>query len=251
MTIFRYVIHPIPVAIATYLSLFLSIDLDSLYIAPSIIHSLLLLSSIAASFAIFAYFRYRASKGKPRIVIFESFENEIDWKDYGTGQVSRSDENSWSGKYSLKKDKNPDPYGGYRLIGKKIKPPFLFCGWIYRSDIAEGRWADRLAIEDENNNGYGFSISHGNRVSAIERREGGKPTKSIKMDGSTPPLNKWYQFIMHVGLSGKLSLSIHDSTGVCLVNINGCWDKKYKEFDRIVIHGGYPYYVDDLKIISI
>ncbi len=203
-------------------------------------------------FSIFAYFRYRIYKSKPNLLFYDSFEDDSEWKKHGSGEVYKSDEKIFSGKYSLKKDANPDPYGGFRLLGKKIRAPFIFSGWIYRSDIEDGRWADRLAIEDENNNGYGFSVSHGNSVTAIERRDGGNAQSGLlKGKGATPPLLKWYHFMMHFGRNGKLNLSIYDSSGVCLININDCKDKRYKEFDRIVVHGGYPYFIDDLKIMSI
>jgi len=57
--------------------------------------------------------------------------------------------------------------------------------------------------------------------------------------------------MMYFGLNGKLSLSIYDVSGVCLVDSIEAKDTKCSEFDRIVIHGGYPYYVDELKIVSI
>lgn len=254
----RFIFHPVPIAIATYLSLVLAlvlvtkgaIDWDSIRVMSLITHALLLLLSLTASFSIFAYYRYRAHKANPNLLFYDNFEDDKDWKKYGSGQVYKSDETSWCGKFSLKKEGNPDPYGGYKLIGKKIKAPFIFSGWIYRSDIENGRWADRLAIEDENNNGYGFSISHGNRVTAIERRDKGKG-RALKIEMSTPPLQKWYHFMMYFGLNGKLNLAIYGSSGICLVNINDCRDNNYKEFDRIIVHGGYPYFIDDIKLMSI
>ena len=186
----------------------------------------------------------------PKLIFFDSIDDAGNWEDYGSGKVYKSDEISWSGKFSLKKDANPDPYGGFRLLGRKIKAPFIFSGWIYRSDIENGRWADRLALEDENNNGYGFSVSHGNRAIGIERRDGGVGTFLPKSGQPTPPLNKWYHFQFYVGLGGTLSLSLYDQNGVQIIGAISVKDNKYKSFDRIVIHGGYPYYIDDLRIMS-
>ena len=74
---------------------------------------------------------------------------------------------------------------------------------------------------------------------------------ALKGEMTTPPLAKWYHFVMYFGLDGKLDLVLYDSLGVCLVNINDCMDNSYKEFDRIIVHGGYPYFIDDVKLMSI
>lgn len=188
----------------------------------------------------------------PRLLFSDNIDNGGSWNNYGLGEVYKTSEKSRSGTYSLKKEANTDPHGGYLLIGKKIEPPFIFSGWVYRSDIANGRWADRIALEDENNNGYGFAVSHGNKLTFIEQRNNGKGQvlRDAEAEAITPQLGSWYLFMMHFGLSGKLSLSIYDSTGVCYVNVKGS-DNSYNLFDRIVIHGGYPYYIDDITIMSI
>ena len=122
---------------------------------------------------------------------------------------------------------------------------------IFRSDIEEGRWADRIAIEDQSNNGYGVCISHGNKRSYIEKRNAGRGIGIGSASVYTPPLNKWYQFMMYYGLNGRFKLNLYDSNGVCIADIPEVSDIEYEEFDRIVIHGGYPYYIDELKVLSI
>ncbi len=186
----------------------------------------------------------------PRIIFVDNFDDASDWRRYGDGEVGITNENSLVGNHSLKKDSHSDPHGGFKLLNRTIKAPFIFSGWIYRSDIANGRWADRLAIEDENNNGYGFSVSHGNRAIGIERRDEGVGTFLPRSGQPTPPLNRWYHFQFYVGLGGTLSLSLYDRNGVQIIGAISVKDKEYKSFDRIVIHGGYPYYIDDLRIMS-
>ena len=209
------------------------------------------LFSATTIFSVFAYHRYKPSKSKPSLLFYDNFYDDIGWEPYGMGTVEKSDEKLWCVSYSLKKDTKSDPNGGYKLIGKKIKAPFIFSGWIYRSNIENGRWTDRLAVEDENNNGYGFGVGHGTKITAIERRDNGVAhSEVLNFKRTTPPLSIWYHFMMCFGLNGKLSLSIHDASGIYLVDLIECKDNNYKEFDRVVVHGGYPYYIDDLKIIA-
>lgn len=246
--------HPIPVGSATYVSLlFVLTDLNwNQFLSMALFnHIILILLSITASFSIFAYVRYKPYKARPQLLFCDNFNADFEWKNYGDGEVFRSNEMSWCGEYSLKKDKNPEPYGGYRMLGKKIKPPFTFSGWICRSNIAEGRWADRIAIEDQDNNGYGLCVSHGNHRTYVEKRKGGRGKGTSAASIYTPPLEKWYHFIMHFGLNGRIKLSLYDINGVCISDVPEVTDRQFNEFDRVVVHGGYPYYIDDLRIISL
>lgn len=187
----------------------------------------------------------------PILIFYDNFYEDTEWKKYGDGKVYKTGEISWCGKFSLKKDSNPDPYGGYRLLGRKIKAQFIFSGWIYRSDIEDGRWADRIAIEDQDNNGYGVCVSHGNHRSYIEKRVGGRGHGIGSASIYTPPLNKWYHFIIHFGLNGRFKLRLYDANGVCIADVPEVNDMQFKEFDRIVVHGGFPYFIGELKIVSI
>ncbi len=257
MRIFKRIIfHPISIAIATYFSLLLAIksaiDWDNIQVISLTTHAILFLLSLTASFSIISYYRSKKniSTSMPELIFLEEFDSDWRWEQYGNGTINRVDQISWSGNSCLIKNRFSDPNGGYKLIGKKITLPFIFSGWIYREDIAEGRWADRLAIEDHDFNGYGFSVSHGNRAIAIERRERGLGVANSPLYNPTPPLGSWYHFLMCFGLNGELILSIYDSSGVCLANVS--WrDNKFQSFDRVVIHGGHPYYIDCLKIVKI
>ena len=244
------ILNPYSLIVLTWYPIFK--DVISLMDETSIILRIIIaLFAATTIFSIFAYHRYKPSKSKPNLLFYDNFDDDIGWESYGMGKVKKSDEKSWRGQYSLKKDTNSDPNGGYKLIGKKLKAPFIFSGWLYRPDIEDGRWADRLAIEDENNNGYGFSVGHGRKITAIERRDKGTAhSEVLNFKRIAPPLSSWYHFMMCFGLNGKLSLSIHDASGIYLVDSIECKDNSYKEFDRIVVHGGYPYYIDDLKIIT-
>lgn len=88
--------------------------------------------------------------------------------------VSRTTEQFYSRGACLKKHHSNDPDGGFKLIGDTITPGFLFSGWIYSpSDRSKDGIADRIAIEDKNNNGYGFIVAHFNDWVGIEKRDNG------------------------------------------------------------------------------
>lgn len=72
----------------------------------------------------------------------------------------------------------------------------------------------------------------------------GKPKKHKS------PSDQWYYFMFFLKEGGEIKLSLYSHNGTPLISVKAK-DSKYKKFDRIVIHGGYPYYIDDLKIISI
>ena len=86
-----------------------------------LIRIILALFSATTIFSIFAYFRYKNYKSKPSLLFFDSFDDDSEWKKHGAGVVYKSDEMVFTGKYSLKKDTNPDPHGGFILLGRKIR----------------------------------------------------------------------------------------------------------------------------------
>ena len=47
---------------------------------------------------------------------------------------------------------------------------------------------------------------------------------------------------------GKFRILIFDEIGGIAVDLSSFVDNKYLFFSQIAVHGGYPYYVDDLKI---
>ena len=255
MKILKFIFHPIPIGLATYVSLVLVVTDGSnwsrILSMELLNHLILILLSLTSSYSIFSYYRYKPYKGKPTLLFYDNFNDDVEWKKYGDGEVFKTNEAYWCGEHSLKKDTNEDPYGGYKLIRKNIKAPFTFTGSILRSDIEEGRWADRIAIENQDNNGYGICISHGNHRTYVEKRVSGRGFGIGSASIYTPPLNKWYHFIIHFGSNGRLKLWLYDFNGVCIADVPEVNDKQFKEFDRVVIHGGYPYYIDDLKIIGI
>lgn len=107
-----------------------------------------------------------------------------------------------------------------------------------------------MGIEDAEFNGYGFSIAHGVKFAAIERRDKGKAVEISKRIHINPPEDTWYQFEFHSSNDGEFVLYLNNSKGDRLVEIPAL-DSTYNRFDRIVIHGGQPYFVDNVRIVRI
>ena len=185
---------------------------------------------------------------EPSVVFKDDFETPTEWPNFGRGSVIYSSDYSRSGNYSLKKDANTDPHGGYKTISKPISRGFIFSGWIYRP-LDGGKNADRLAVEDSEYNGYGFYVEHRRGLLRIERRDNGRDAKIV--DPIIIDLQKvtdcWYQFLFQVKTDSTLDLHIKSDTGDQLASMTAT-DTKYATFDRVVVHGGYTYYIDDIKI---
>jgi hypothetical protein len=182
------------------------------------------------------------------VVFKDDFEIPAGWESYGYGSVIHSSDYSRSGNYSLKKDANNDPHGGYKIIPRPIPLGFVFSGWIYRSsDGAQN--VDRLAIENAEFNGYGFYVDHRRNEFRIERRDKGRPSQIVdsKKINVQKMTDRWYQFLFQVKTDGTLELCLKDSSGDQIAKMTAN-DTKYGTFDRVVVHGGYSYYVDDIKI---
>jgi len=185
------------------------------------------------------------------VFVWGDFGSFAGWNQYLGGRVSHSKEvRPRTGEYCLKKEQGNDPHGGYRIIGKSIGLGFIFSGWIYRPSGKHGGKGDRLGIEDAEFNGYGFSIAHGVKFAAIERRDKGKAVEISKRIHINPPEDTWYQFEFHSSNDGEFVLYLNNSKGDRLVEIPAL-DSTYNRFDRIVIHGGQPYFVDNVRIVRI
>ena len=183
------------------------------------------------------------------VLFADDFEEDSNWINYKSGIVIRSDDHCHNGRYSLKKDKYDDKEGGgFRILDQGIGLGISLTGWIYRPTLGPGGKADRLAIEDTNFNGYGFCVSHGNGRIWIERRDNGDP-KDISLGRRIGPIiNQWYYFRFDMRRDGIFELTLWDQQQSEIGKIVSVGDMSYSWFNRIVVHGGHPYYIDELKV---
>ena len=188
---------------------------------------------------------------KTKLIFVDDFASDKGWQQYDNGSVEIKEGISKSHGRALKKDKNADPSGGYLPIGKTLENGFCFSGWIYSpKERGKKAWGDRLAIEGDNFNGYGFAVAQFQGWAEIERRDGGNTAVCIsERVVFSPPKESWYRFEFIRLKSGEMTLYLYDSSDAKLVQVFAN-DKEYNSFNRIAVHGGYPYYIDDLKITT-
>jgi hypothetical protein len=187
---------------------------------------------------------------KSKILFHDVFDSFDGWNDFKNGQVTHTSEQAHIGSHSLKKSGANDPHGGFKEIGQEIGRGFVFSGWVY-SPVGRSGEADRLAIEDHHFNGYGFAVDRKAHTVFIEQRHEGnrnedKPLSPPKQLG-TSFLECWYHFELVVEAK-RLRLRLYDPDSGTQISTPWVRDNQFSSFDRVVVHGGRPYYVDDLKI---
>ena len=184
------------------------------------------------------------------VVFFDGFETWRGWTNYGSGTVSQSSEESYIGEYSLKKSDNNDPNGGYKLLKKSVGRDIILEGYTYRPSPWSGGSIDRIGVEDSSFNGYSFRVHHTQNYISIDRRTGGSATEiSIRVSWD-PPENEWYFWRLMLYSNGSITFSTYYVNGTLAASVSTT-DSTYSQFDRVVVHGGYEYYVDNLCLKSI
>ncbi|MHA1842397.1 MAG: hypothetical protein ACTSYW_10525 [Candidatus Heimdallarchaeota archaeon] len=199
----------------------------------------------------FVYKLYYSDTGTslPSISSFleDTFETFTGWNAYGDGNISQSSEKAFAGTYSLKKSSNNDPNGGYKLLGLTVERGIAVTGWIYRPSGGSGGTNDCITLEDSSYNGYGINVDHSNNELKIDKRTNATAT-TVASTPFDPPEDSWYQFKFYINTDGTLDLYIFNTAGVELARLEDINDDTYSTFDRVVIRGGYDYYVDNLEI---
>ncbi len=181
------------------------------------------------------------------VVLYDGFETWAGWSDYGLGTVYQSDEQAYEGSFSLKKDSRNDPNGGYKPVGGTVGRGVILQGYTYRPSPWSGGARDRIGLEDPSFNGYTFTVDHLLGRIWIDRRDGGDPTRISARVSWDPPENEWYFWKMIFFANGTIAFQVYDLSGDLLAQVRAT-DTTYTSFDRIVVHGGYEYYVDELTL---
>ncbi len=182
-----------------------------------------------------------------QLVFEDDFSDWSGWNIYGSGDVEHSDEQAQTGTHSLKKTTNNDPDGGYKILGSSVGRDYLFKGWIYRPSGYSGGTQDRISVSDDNFNGYGFAIT-GDEI-RVERRDEGSAT-NISSGTATwdRTEGEWYKFVFYPDSDNTFTLTIYDDEGDEQASVTSNTDNNYSSFDRIVIHGGHEFYVDNILL---
>ena len=204
---------------------------------------------IAGFLTLVLTFRIR-EKYEKRPIFYDDFEG-TSWQNYERGEVVIITKFAHTGNSCLKKDKNSDPHGGFKRLEQKTELGIVLSGWIFSPSRSTGGLGDRIAVEDEKFNGYGFTVAHNSNLIWIDRRDKGVATVIGSQINCPVHMGKWYQFKFYMRIGGKFDLRLYDDSGREFFYTKDISDNKYNKFDRVVVHGGYPYYIDELKIEKI
>ena len=173
------------------------------------------------------------------------FDND-DWTEYRGGELD--DVRRYEGRRNtVRKSSNSDPAGGYAELDEDIGVGFKFTGWFAADTDGSSAKNVRLAISDDNANGYGFNISTGSI--GIERRDAGSGTSISNSVNWSRSEETWYYFEFESNGGNTYTLSIYDEDGNNqLASVTSNSDSTYTRFSRVYIHGGHTFYADDLDV---
>jgi hypothetical protein len=186
------------------------------------------------------------SNGGDVFIFFDDFDNWNGWTNYGSGSVSQY---KYNGDYVLEKSDNCDPNGGYKLLGTTVSNFKLI---VKERRDAEGSDCpyDRYGLEDDNWNGYGiyrkgYTTSTG--YFGWERRDNANGVNQ-HYTILNQPYKDWYiTELKRYGSSINATLYKGDRT---LIGYETGSDSSYSSFDRVVIRGGRPYYVEWIAVAN-
>ncbi|MDY6834320.1 MAG: DUF2341 domain-containing protein [Chloroflexota bacterium] len=187
------------------------------------------------------------SDGDATFEFFDDFEDGdiSDWSQYGSGTVAWAND---SGNGVLLKTANNDPNGGYSLFNNGAIGDFEMICRTNRINTSGGS-QNRYGIEDGSFNGYGprmYGFTGSSQTFAIERRTGGSSAGNIVTTTFTGNPNTWYT-VKFRKYGNILEFELYDSSDVLVQSVSGS-DATYSSFDRFLVHGGYDFWTDDIKV---
>ena len=188
-----------------------------------------------------------ASNGDATFEFFDDFEDGdiSDWSQYINGIVQIADD---GGNYVLLKTAYNDRNGGYSLFNNGALSNFEAVFRTKRIN-ENGGPQNRYGIENGSFNGYGPRMYDFNSLPAnfaIERRTGGVSTNLVIKSTSAYEWNTWMT-VKFRRYGSTLEFELYDSSG-SLVDAISTSNSLYSSFDRFVVHGGWEFYTDDIRV---
>jgi len=184
------------------------------------------------------------SSGAGTFFFYDDFEaGDLGWQTYASGSVEVTSD---SGNPVLRKFSNSDPNGGYRTFSSSIGSfEALFRTKRVNDD---GGGANRYALEDASFGGYGPQLNNFDAASIMlieERTAGSAATLGTDLSLSLVS-NQWYTLVLR-RFGSELELDIFDDSGSLLGSLSRS-DGSVSSFDRFVVHGGFEFYTDDIRV---
>jgi hypothetical protein len=188
-----------------------------------------------------------ASNGDATFEFFDDFEDGSisDWSQYGSGTVQIAND---SGNYVLLKTAYNDSHGGYSLFNNGALSNFEAVFKTKRIN-ENGGAQNRYGIENGSFNGYGPRMADFNSLPAafaIERRSGGGGSNLTSENTSAYQWNSWMT-VKFRKYGTNLEFELYNSSGSLVESISTS-NSSYNSFDRFVVHGGYEFYTDDIRV---
>ena len=189
----------------------------------------------------------RTSEGYDIFDFYDDFERWYGWINYGSGVVYQNC--STFGYCVLVKDRYCDPNGGYKNLGFTIDYPFIYEARLHRRTIS-GCNADRIGLIDDNGNGYGIAIDHlggGNPNNLwFDKRTNYSASATLLKSSFGYVTQVWY-IIRFYWNNGNMGFYVYDNNWNLLTYAT-ITDTSYNAFTRVYVFGGYPYFVDWIRI---
>ncbi len=188
-----------------------------------------------------------ASDGDATFEFFDDFgDGDIsDWYQYGSGVVQIAND---GGNYVLLKTAYNDSHGGYSLFNNGAISGFEAVFKTKRIN-ENGGAQNRYGIENGSFNGYGPRMYDFNSLPsnfAIERRTGGLSTNLTAKSTSAYQWDSWMT-VKFRRYGSTLEFELYNSSGSLVESISTS-NSSYNSFDRFVVHGGYEFYTDDIRV---
>jgi hypothetical protein len=184
-----------------------------------------------------------------KVVFYDDFETFGGWITQGSGTVSQSSTQKYSGSFSAIKNTANDQNGAYKFLSAPVQRNFVLECWIYSESPRVGGGADRISILDSSNNGYGIQITA--TALGIERRDAIVGTL-FSSQAYTRTENVWYRVVFTANSNNTFTLTTFDVSGNQIDTITSSADTTHTgSFDRVAILGGFVYYVDEMSITKL
>jgi hypothetical protein len=112
-----------------------------------------------------------------------------------------------------------------------------------------GGTQNRYGLENGSFNGYGPRMQDFNSLPSaftIERRTGGTGTDLVSKSSSAYEWNNWMT-VKFRKYGSTLEFELYDSSGSLVESVSTS-NSLYSSFDRFVVHGGWDFYTDDIRV---
>ncbi len=193
------------------------------------------------------------SNATSTFVFYDDFEdNDIsDWTTYASGLLSVYSGGVDGSTYSVEKHTNTDPNGGYIAYTPSLSD-FEFIFNTNKHAVGSGAQT-RLGIEDSSYNGYSIQLTDpagGAGNLCIETRTAGTGSNcNIATQAVSTSMNTWYEMRFRRYGTNNLEVDFMDADGLVLLQSTSGTDSTYTSgFDRVIIHGGEPFLIDDVRL---